>query len=406
MNYQETVNWMFNQLPMYQNQGASAFKEDLTNTLLLAKHLNHPEKELKCIHVAGTNGKGSTSHLLASVLQEAGYKVGLFTSPHLKDFRERIKINGIEISEDFVCDFISRNKSFFETNKLSFFEMSVGLAFEYFVNEKTDINIIEVGLGGRLDSTNIIAPLISVITNIGLDHTQFLGTTLESIAYEKAGIIKPNIPVVIGEYTSETKPVFLNKVTETNSEIYFASDLINETYPSALLGDYQIHNKKTVLQTLRVIQKQNKYSVPEENIKAGFLNVTKNTGLQGRWQQIHANPKVICDTAHNAHGLTIVLNQIQKEEFENLHIILGVVNDKDLDEILPLFPKKATYYFCEPNNSRKLNASILQEKALEYNLKGKVFNSVSNAYHDALKQASKNDFIYIGGSTFVVAEVL
>lgn len=406
MNYQETVNWMFNQLPMYQNQGASAFKEDLTNTLLLAKHLNHPEKELKCIHVAGTNGKGSTSHLLASVLQEAGYKVGLFTSPHLKDFRERIKINGIEISEDFVCDFISRNKSFFETNKLSFFEMSVGLAFEYFVNEKTDINIIEVGLGGRLDSTNIIAPLISVITNIGLDHTQFLGTTLESIAYEKAGIIKPNIPVVIGEYTSETKPVFLNKVTETNSEIYFASDLINETYPSALLGDYQIHNKKTVLQTLRVIQKQNKYSVPEENIKAGFLNVTKNTGLQGRWQQIHANPKVICDTAHNAHGLTIVLNQIQKEKFENLHIVLGVVNDKDLNEILPLFPKNAIYYFCEPNNSRKLNASILQEKALEYNLKGKVFNSVSNAYHDALKQASKNDFIYIGGSTFVVAEVL
>lgn len=406
MNYQETVNWMFNQLPMYQNQGASAFKEDLTNTLLLAKHLNHPEKELKCIHVAGTNGKGSTSHLLASVLQEAGYKVGLFTSPHLKDFRERIKINGIEISEDFVCDFIFRNKSFFKTNKLSFFEMSVGLAFEYFVNEKTDINIIEVGLGGRLDSTNIIAPLISVITNIGMDHTQFLGTTLKSIAYEKAGIIKPNIPVVIGEYTSETKPVFLNKVTETNSEIYFASDLINETYPSALLGDYQIHNKKTVLQTLRVIQKQNKYSVSEENIKTGFLNVIKNTGLQGRWQQIHANPKVICDTAHNAHGLTIVLNQIQKEEFENLHIILGVVNDKDLDEILPLFPKKATYYFCEPNNSRKLNASILQEKALEYNLKGKVFNSVSNAYHDALKQASKNDFIYIGGSTFVVAEVL
>lgn len=211
MNYQETVNWMFNQLPMYQNQGASAFKEDLTNTLLLAKHLNHPEKELKCIHVAGTNGKGSTSHLLASVLQEAGYKVGLFTSPHLKDFRERIKINGIEISEDFVCDFISRNKSFFKTNKLSFFEMSVGLAFEYFVNEKTDINIIEVGLGGRLDSTNIIAPLISVITNIGMDHTHFLGTTLKSIAYEKAGIIKPNIPVVIGEYTSETKPVFFEQ---------------------------------------------------------------------------------------------------------------------------------------------------------------------------------------------------
>ena len=397
---------MFSQLPMYQTQGASAYKEDLTNTILLSKHLSHPERDLKCIHVAGTNGKGSTSHLLASVLQEAGYKVGLYTSPHLKDYRERIKINGKEISEKFVCEFISKNKSFFEENQLSFFEMTVGLAFEYFKKEKTDINIIEVGMGGRLDSTNIINPLISVITNIGLDHTQFLGNTLEAIAFEKAGVIKNNIPVVIGEYTKETKNVFLNKAKETNSEIFFASDLIVETYPSELLGSYQIQNKKTVLQTIKVLQSQNEFKISEENIKNGFQKVIKNTGLQGRWQQLKENPKVICDTAHNSHGLKIVLNQIQNEKFEQLHIVLGVVNDKDLNEILPLFPKNAKYYFCKPNIPRGLNAEILQKKAADFQLNGKVYNSISNAYQEALKSSTKKDFIYIGGSTFVVAEVL
>jgi dihydrofolate synthase/folylpolyglutamate synthase len=406
MNYQETTNWLFNQLPMYQLQGATAYKKDLTNTLLLAEHLNHPEKELKCIHVAGTNGKGSTSHLLASVFQEAGYKVGLYTSPHLKDFRERIKINNEEISEEFVCEFVANNKSFFETNDLSFFEMTVGLAFEYFVKEKTDINIIEVGMGGRLDSTNIITPLVSVITNIGFDHTQFLGNTLESIAFEKAGIIKNNVPVVIGEYTQETKEVFLTKSKETNSDLNFASDLISETYKSALLGDYQVHNKKTAQQTIKVIQTQNKFKISEENIKNGFLNVVKNTGLLGRWQQLNDSPKVICDTAHNSHGLKIVLNQIQNEKFDELHIVLGVVNDKDLNDILPLFPKKAKYYFCKPNIPRGLNAKILEENANKYNLKGKVYNSVSNAYTNAIKNANTNDFIYVGGSTFVVAEVL
>lgn len=406
MNYQETTNWLFNQLPMYQLQGATAYKKDLTNTLLLAEHLNHPEKELKCIHVAGTNGKGSTSHLLASVFQEAGYKVGLYTSPHLKDFRERIKINNEEISEEFVCEFVANNKSFFEANDLSFFEMTVGLAFEYFVKEKTDINIIEVGMGGRLDSTNIITPLVSVITNIGFDHTQFLGNTLESIAFEKAGIIKNNVPVVIGEYTQETKEVFLTKSKETNSDLNFASDLISETYKSALLGDYQVHNKKTVQQTIKVIQTQNKFKISEENIKNGFLNVVKNTGLLGRWQQLNDSPKVICDTAHNSHGLKIVLNQIQNEKFDELHIVLGIVNDKDLNDILTLFPKKAKYYFCKPNIPRGLNAKILEENANKYNLKGKVYNSVSNAYTNAIKNANTNDFIYIGGSTFVVAEVL
>ncbi len=406
MNYEETLDWMFNKLPMYQTQGATAYRKDITNTVLLAKHLGNPEQYLKCIHVAGTNGKGSTSHLLASVLQEAGYKVGLYTSPHLKDYRERITINGNPISEEYVCDFINTNQSFFEANELSFFEMSVGLAFEYFVKEHTDINIIEVGMGGRLDATNIINPLVSVITNIGLDHTQFLGNTLESIAYEKAGIIKPNIPVVIGEYVNETQPIFVEKVKITNSEIYFASDLVQEDYPSALLGDYQIHNKKTVSQTIKVLQKKRLLSISEEAVRKGFLNVIKNTNLQGRWQQLGKNPKTICDTAHNAHGLSLVLQQIQKEQFEQLHIILGVVNDKNLEEILPLFPENAIYYFCKPNNIRGLEPIILKEKANIFNLNGEIYNSVSNAYQAAKRSASPNDFIYIGGSTFVVAEIL
>ena len=406
MNYQETINWMFNQLPMYQLQGASAYKKDLTNAYLLANHLDNPQQKLKCIHVAGTNGKGSTSHMLASILQEAGYKVGLYTSPHLKDYRERIKINGIKISEDFVCDFINKNKAFFEANDMSFFEMTVGLAFDYFAKEKVDIAIIEVGMGGRLDATNIITPLISVITNIALDHTQFLGNTPEAIAYEKAGIIKPGIPVVIGEYTAETKPVFLAKANENHSDIYFASDLISQNYPSDLIGDYQKHNKKTVLQTIAVVNSQKEFKIYETDIKAGLLNVVKNTGLEGRWQQLGESPKIICDTAHNKNGLEIVMKQIQKEKYDTLHIVLGVVNDKDLDEVLPLFPIDAIYYFCKPNIPRGLDAQILKEKAAHFNLKGEVYNSVSESYHQALQNASKTDFIYLGGSTFVVAEIL
>jgi dihydrofolate synthase/folylpolyglutamate synthase len=406
MNYKETLDWMFNQLPMYQTQGATAYRKDLTNTVLLANHLGNPERHLKCIHVAGTNGKGSTSHLLASVLQEAGYKVGLYTSPHLKDFRERITIDGQPISEDYVCRFIAENKAFFEASDMSFFEMSVGMAFDYFVKEQTDINIIEVGMGGRLDATNIVTPLVSVITNIGLDHTQFLGNTLEAIAFEKAGIIKPNVPAVIGEYLPETKPIFESKAATTNAALYFASDLISEDYPSALLGDYQYHNKKTVLQTLHVLNEQGAFKVSETAIKQGFLNVIKNTGLQGRWHQLGSNPKIICDTAHNAHGLTIVLNQLQKEQFDRLHIVLGVVNDKNLDEILPLFPKNAHYYFCSPNSSRGLAVEILQEKAAEFELKGETYLSVSNAYQNATKNAGPKDLIYVGGSTFVVAEIL
>ena len=406
MNYQETTEWMFNQLPMYQTQGASAYKKDLTNTHLLVHHLENPHYNLKCIHVAGTNGKGSTSHMLASILHEAGYKVGLYTSPHLKDFRERIKINGQEISEKFVCDFINTNKLFFESNDISFFEMSVGLAFDYFSQEKVDIAIIEVGMGGRLDATNVITPLLSVITNIGLDHTQFLGNTLEAIAFEKAGIIKPQIPVVIGEYTAETKPVFLAKAQACNSRIYFASELISKSYPSDLIGDYQNHNKKTVLQTIELLINQKEFNIAEEDIEKGLLNVINNTGLQGRWQQLGQSPKIICDTAHNKEGLSIVIQQIEKELFETLHIVFGVVNDKNLDEILPLLPKNAIYYFSCPNNPRGLAGEKLYTKAMEFGLKGIVFNSITTAYEKAKQTAKENDFIYIGGSTFVVAEIL
>jgi dihydrofolate synthase/folylpolyglutamate synthase len=406
MNYPETLEWMFNKLPMYQTQGATAYRKDITNTVLLAEHLGHPEKQLRCIHVAGTNGKGSTSHLLASVLMEAGYKVGLYTSPHLKDYRERITINGEPISETHVCDFITRNKPFFETHNLSFFEMSVGLAFDYFVKEEIDIAVIEVGMGGRLDSTNIIMPLISVITNIGLDHTQFLGDTLEAIAFEKAGIIKNNIPVVIGEYVPETKPVFMAKAKETNSELYLASDLVQEDYPCGLLGDYQFYNKKTVIQTLRVLQEKQLIQVSEDAIKNGFLKVIDNTHLQGRWQQLGANPKIICDTAHNAHGLTVVMEQLKKEKYNQLHLVLGVVNDKKLDDILILLPKNAKYYFCQPNISRGLAATVLQEKAATFGLKGAIYNSVSEAYEHSRKIAGTDDLIYVGGSNFVVAEIL
>jgi dihydrofolate synthase/folylpolyglutamate synthase len=410
MNYQETLNWMFNQLPMYQQQGASAYKEDLTNSILFSDYLGNPEKDLKFIHVAGTNGKGSTSHLLASVLQEAGYKVGLYTSPHLRDFRERIKIISPEvsgeISEEFVCEFIEKHINFFKSNELSFFEMTVGLAFEYYKAEQVDIAIIEVGLGGRLDSTNIITPLISVITNIGKDHVQFLGNTLEAIANEKAGIIKNNIPVVIGEYTAETKPVFIAKAISTDSSIYFASDTITEDYQSDLKGDYQNSNKKTAIQTLRILNTISEFEISEAEIKKGFLYVVKNTGLQGRWQQLNSAPKTICDTAHNKHGLEIVLNQLEKEEFDTLHFVFGVVNDKDLEEILPLFPKNAVYYFCKPNMSRGLDAIILEQKSKEFGLQGKVYNSVSEAYTSAKENATSTDFIYIGGSTFVVAEIL
>ncbi|WP_295986749.1 folylpolyglutamate synthase/dihydrofolate synthase family protein [uncultured Algibacter sp.] len=405
MTYQDTLNWMFSQLPMYQRQGKTAFKKDLSNTLKLAEHLNNPENKFKSVHVAGTNGKGSTSHILASVLQEAGYKVGLYTSPHLKDFRERIKINGQEVSKHFVIGFIKRNKDFFEANKLSFFEMTVGMAFDYFAKQNIDIAVVEVGLGGRLDSTNIVTPEVSIITNIGLDHTQFLGDTLEAIAFEKGGIIKPNIPVVIGETQKETAPVFKSLAKSCDSEILFADQLVSEVYKSDLIGSYQSKNIKTVVQTVKQLQGKG-FKISKKNIKQGLLKVVKNTGLLGRWQILKERPKVVCDTGHNREGLIYVMQQLSNETFESLHIVFGVVNDKDLRYILDLLPKKATYYFCKPNIPRGLDAEELQQTFSSYKLKGRAYKSVNEAYNSALNNARKDDFIYVGGSTFVVAEII
>ncbi|MBU2922256.1 bifunctional folylpolyglutamate synthase/dihydrofolate synthase [Winogradskyella psychrotolerans] len=405
MNYQDTVNWMFQQLPMYQNKGNSAFKKDLTNTINLATYLNHPEGRFRSVHVAGTNGKGSTSHMLASILQESGYKVGLYTSPHLKDFRERIRINGKVISKQAVIAFIKKNKAFLEDNQLSFFEMTVGMAFDYFSKQKVDIAIVEVGLGGRLDSTNIITPELSVITNIGFDHTQFLGNTFQEIAGEKAGIIKQNVPVVIGETHPETESVFKQKASEANSAIYFADQIINEALESDLKGSYQVHNIKTVIQSINIL-KELGFKISKNNLEKGLLNVVGNTGLQGRWQILGHNPKVVCDTAHNKEGLTYVMEQIKKETFNKLHIVFGVVNDKDLDAIIPLLPKEASYYFCQPNVQRGLNAKILMTAFKKNQLLGESYKSVSEALTIAKSNANKYDLIYIGGSTFVVAEII
>ena len=405
MTYQETLDWMFLQLPMYQNVGKTAFKKDLTNSVLLSEHLNFPEKSFNSIHVAGTNGKGSTSHMLASVLQEAGYKVGLYTSPHLKDYTERIKINGKPIAQESVVQFIEDNNAFLKQHRLSFFEMTVGLAFDYFAKQKVDIAIIEVGLGGRLDSTNIITPLISVITNIGLDHTQMLGETLPEIAAEKAGIIKQDTPVVVGEHQEEVHPVFYKKAMECNADLFLADKQIHTSYETDLLGSYQLKNLKTAVLTLEVLSDFG-FEISEEHLKLGFKSVVENTGLLGRWQMLAEHPKTFCDTAHNREGLTLVLNQLKKEAYKNLHIVLGVVNDKDLDAILPMFPKEAKYYYCKPNIPRGLDASELKSKCDSFGFKGAIYNSVTDAYKTAQQNASLNDFIYIGGSTFVVAEVV
>ena len=404
MNYRATLDWMFSRLPMYQRQGDSAFKKDLTNIQLFCDHLGNPQNGFKSIHVAGTNGKGSTSHMLASILQESGLKVGLYTSPHLKDFRERIRVNGIPIGEQSVIEFIDSNKAFLENQQLSFFEMTVGMAFDYFADEKVDIAVIEVGLGGRLDSTNIIHPILSVITNIGFDHMQFLGNTLPEIAFEKAGIIKNNTPVVISETQQETKPVFLNKSTSENAPIYFASDEKFPDYPCDLQGDYQKKNKAGVLKSIEILRKLD-LKISETAIRKGLEKVVKNTGLKGRWQIVREDPKVICDTAHNKEGLEIVLTQLKREKAENYFFVLGFVKEKNLDEVLALFPKKARYFFCKPDIPRGMDEHELQKKALERGINGQIYPSVKTAYQAALKVASKNDVIYVGGSTFVVAEM-
>jgi len=395
---------MFTKLPMYQRQGPIAFKKDLTNIQAFSEHLNSPEKKFLSVHVAGTNGKGSTSHMIASILQESGLKVGLYTSPHLKDFRERIRINGAPIKENEVIAFIEKNKQFLEEHQLSFFEMTVGMAFSSFSDQKIDIAIIEVGLGGRLDSTNIISPIVSVITNIGLDHTQFLGEKKTEIAFEKAGIIKNNIPVVIGEKQHEVLPVFEEIARKKNAPIYFADELVTKNYHTDLLGDYQKINIRTAVQTIHLLN-QNNFNISLTEIQEGLLNIAKNTGLKGRYQQLGSDPKIICDTAHNAEGLSLVLNQLKNEEFLKLHIIIGVVNDKNLDQLLNLFPGTASYYFCKPDIPRGLDAELLQAAAAKYELVGEAYESVETAYKKALQTANEDDLIYIGGSTFVVAEL-
>jgi len=395
---------MFSQLPMYQRQGSTAFKKDLTNIIAFCEHLGNPHLSFKSIHVAGTNGKGSSSHMIASVLQTAGYKTGLYTSPHLKDFRERVRIDGTPVEQQWVVNFIEKHKPFLERQGLSFFEMTVGMAFDFFASQQVDIAVVEVGLGGRLDSTNILQPLVSVITNIGLDHTQFLGETHEEIAFEKAGIIKPETPVVIGEYQNNVIQVFKEIAENLNAPIFVAEHLVKEAYPTDLLGDYQHKNCKTAIQSLQLLRESD-FQISDAHIRQGLLKVASNTGLKGRWQLLGENPKIVCDTAHNREGLGMVLDQLGKEHYEYLHVVLGVVNDKDLGTILSLFPNDATYYFCRPDIPRGMDAEHLKEKAGEFGLKGSVFGSVSAAFNAALEKAGKEDFVYVGGSTFVVAEL-
>lgn len=404
MNYNQTVSWLYQKLPMFQRKGVSAYKKDLGNIRALMEHLGNPHEKFKSIHVAGTNGKGSTTHMLASIFQESGYKTGLTTSPHLKDFRERIRLNGKICSEEFVIDFVEKNAAFIESLQASFFEVSIAMAFTYFAEMNLDIAIIETGLGGRLDSTNIIRPELSIITNIGLDHTGILGETLSEIASEKAGIIKPNVPVIIGESSNEIQAVFIQKAVETNSKIHFAEEFIFPNYDSDLKGIYQEKNKRTVLTAIEMLNKQG-FEISQSAIQSGLKNVISNTGLRGRWEILQENPTIIADTAHNPHGLAEIQKQLSQTNYENLHLVLGFVNDKDVLSILEFFPKDAQYYFCQPDVPRKLELDELK-KMIPQNLKAEFIPDVRQALEKAKSKAGKSDLIYVGGSTFVVAEII
>ncbi|MBE9468307.1 MAG: bifunctional folylpolyglutamate synthase/dihydrofolate synthase [Bacteroidetes bacterium] len=429
MKYKKTLDFLFSQLPMYQRIGKAAYKGDLNDTLALDKHFEHPHKKFKTIHVAGTNGKGSVSHCLAAILQTAGYKVGLYTSPHLKDFRERIKINGNKIPENNVTNFVENNKDIIEKLKPSFFEITVAMAFDYFAKEKVDIAVIEVGMGGRLDSTNIISPIVSIITNISPDHTQFLGNTIEKIACEKAGIIKHNTPVVIGETQEHTKHVFVKKAKDVNTKIYFAdnkysidysmqsidnkqvfnilenNEIVYQNLEVDLLGLYQKKNIITVLQAVDIIKKQG-VNIETENIFSGLKDASKITGLLGRWQILDNNPLIVCDTGHNVDGIKNVVAQIKNTPYKKLHVVIGFVNDKNIDEVLSLLPKDATYYFTRASIPRALDENILTEKAHLIGLQGKQYHTVEKALNAAKNNSDKEDLIFIGGSNFIVAEVV
>lgn len=430
MNYQQTLDYLYSQLPMYQRVGKAAYKADLGITLALDEYFGHPHRQYPTVHVAGTNGKGSVSHMLASVLKEAGYRVGLYTSPHLKDFRERIRVNGKMVPEEFVMDFVKVHKQKFEEVKPSFFEMTVAMAFQFFAQEKVDIAVVEVGLGGRLDSTNIIHPEISVITNIGLDHTDLLGDTIDKIAYEKAGIIKPNTPVVISQAQPEIKHIFKKRATEEKSSIIFADEIFSGTERTTdqllfkeydieingkpyfdslrldLAGEYQLHNLIGAIATLDIINKQGKFSIGDDSIKQGLATVTKNTGILGRWHTIGHSPLIICDTGHNTEGVKQLVGQIQKTPHKHLHMIIGMVGDKNVEGILELLPREATYYFTRASIPRALDAEILAAKAKPFGLKGGMYKTVKGAIEEAKKNAGSNDLIFIGGSTFVVADAL
>jgi len=403
MNYTEATQWLFDQLPMYQPKGAVALNAKLDGITYFCAYLGEPHQKFKSIHVAGTNGKGSSSHMLAAILQEAGYKVGLYTSPHLKDFRERIKINGLEISEDEVVSFVLNHKDYMSQNALSFFEMTVAMAFDYFASARVDIAIIEVGLGGRLDATNIIKPEVSLITNIGFDHMDLLGNTLAQIAIEKAGIIKPSVPVVISEWHRDTEAAFKAKSAAVGAPIYFASDLIEKQYATDLKGAYQEKNTKGVVAALRHLSG---FNVTSNHIKMGLSNVVGLTGLLGRWQVLQHKPLVIADTAHNEAGISIVVKQLLKTPHKRLHMVLGFVKDKDLNTILPLLPVDALYYIAAPAIQRGLDPLVFIEQAKRYNLFCNHYESVNEAFKAAKKQAKKEDLVFIGGSNFVVAEVV
>ena len=395
---------MFNKLPMYQNIGDSAYKKDLSNIILICEHLNNPQNNFKSIHIGGTNGKGSCSHMLSSIIQEANYKVGLYTSPHLVDFRERIKINGDMISKDSVLKFMHENFDFFESNNLSFFEMTVGLAFDYFSKNKVDIAIIEVGMGGRLDSTNIINPILSIITNISLDHTRFLGSNISDIAKEKAGIIKDNIPVIIGQTQQEISPIFTEIAKSKKSEIIFADHFIYDTYNCDLKGDYQKKNIKTVLKSTKIL-KDLDYKINDSHIKTGLNNVSNNTGLQGRWQVIQRKPMIICDTAHNEAALGEVISQLMDMEYSDLHFIIGFSNDKNLKKISKIFPEDSKYYFVQSKVGRARDAKEVRDIFKLNNRCGDYYKSIENTINYVKGVSKENDIIFIGGSTFVVSEI-
>lgn len=405
MNYQETIQYLYNSTPVFEHVGASAYKEGLSNSWALDEHFNHPHTKFKTIHVAGTNGKGSCSHTIAAILQAEGYRVGLFTSPHLVDFRERIKVNGDCISQEYVMDFVENERSFFEPLHPSFFELTTAMAFKYFADSLVDIAVIEVGLGGRLDCTNIITPILSVITNISFDHTQFLGDTLEKIAMEKAGIIKRDIPVVIGETTSETRNVFIQKAKEMNAPIYFAEEYNNpiaNELDFELKGSYQLKNKQTILCAVNHLP----LSISPSSIKEGLSHVVEFTGLMGRWQTIRERPTVICDTGHNVGGWQYLSQQIKSQPCKNLHIVFGMVDDKDIDTVMNMLPTNATYYFTQAQTKRAIPANIVEEKGKEHHLKGYVFPQVADAYKAALHHSNEDDFIFVGGSSYIVADFL